>query len=72
MDLAKPGEIKHHCDPNGLSSFQEYLLDYAGPETQAAGLSCIEDTLQSMAEQPRLKAQGMLDQVRKGDRDVFC
>jgi 2-iminoacetate synthase len=72
MDLAKPGEIKKHCDPNGLSSFQEYLLDYAGAETRAAGLRCIENALQAMAEEPRLKAQRMLDQVRKGKRDVFC
>ena len=25
MDLAKPGDIKHHCDPNALSTFEEYL-----------------------------------------------
>ena len=33
MDLAKPGEIKHHCDPNALSTFLEYLVDYGSPET---------------------------------------
>ncbi len=27
MDLAKPGEIKNHCDPNAVSTFLEYLLD---------------------------------------------
>ena len=30
MDIAKPGEIKYHCHPNALSTFQEYLCDYAG------------------------------------------
>ncbi len=34
MDLAKPGEIKHHCDPNALSTFEEYLLDYASEPTR--------------------------------------
>ena len=34
MDLAKPGDIKHHCDPNALSTFQEYLLDYGSAETR--------------------------------------
>jgi len=29
MDLAKPGEIKTHCDPNALSTFLEYLIEYA-------------------------------------------
>ena len=37
MDLAKPGEIKQHCDPNGLSTFVEYLMDYASQETRAVG-----------------------------------
>ena len=37
MDLAKPGEIKQHCDPNGVSTFLEYLIDYASPETRAIG-----------------------------------
>jgi 2-iminoacetate synthase len=31
MDLAKPGEIKYHCQPNALSTFLEYLHDYASP-----------------------------------------
>ena len=26
MDLAKPGEIKDHCDPDVLARFVEYLL----------------------------------------------
>ena len=37
MDLAKPGEIKYHCHPNALSTFQEYLCDYAKPGTKTAG-----------------------------------
>src|SRR5690606_12496240 len=37
MDLAKPGEIKYHCEPNALSTFQEYLCDYASPQTRDAG-----------------------------------
>ena len=31
MDLAKPGLIKAHCCPNALSTFMEYLIDYASP-----------------------------------------
>ena len=37
MDLAKPGEIKHHCDPNALSTFLEYLLYYGSVKTRKAG-----------------------------------
>jgi 2-iminoacetate synthase len=34
MDLAKPGLIKGHCDPNALSTFKEFLIDYASEETR--------------------------------------
>jgi 2-iminoacetate synthase len=72
MDLAKPGEIKRHCDPNGLSSFSEYLRDFAGEDCRRAGELRIEAVLQSMEEEPRRRAQLMLDQVRQGKSDVFC
>ncbi len=35
MEMAKPGEIQQFCTPNGLLTFQEYLLDYAGPNEPA-------------------------------------
>jgi 2-iminoacetate synthase len=71
MDLAKPGEIKHHCDPNALSTFLEYLTDYASPETLAEGRRLIEEILVRMSEKDRRVSQKMLDQVRAGKRDVF-
>lgn len=72
MDLARPGEIKKHCDPNGLSSFQEYLRDFAGPETQKVGEACIINALNEMDEGPRHRAMKMLHSVRDGKNDVFC
>ena len=42
MDLAKPGEIKHHCDPNALSTFLEYLLDYGSPRRARSGETLID------------------------------
>jgi len=72
MDLARPGEIKKHCDPNGLSSFLEYLLDYGQPETLAAGERCIATALAEMSGEPLRRAEVMLDKVRDGRRDVYC
>ncbi len=72
MDLAKPGEIKKHCDPNGLSSFLEYLLDYGQPKTQEIGMLRIADTLQTMDQEPRRRATTMLEKIRQGRRDIFC
>ncbi len=72
MDLAKPGAIRAHCDPNALSTFQEYLIDYATPETRAAGEQAISEALGRLAEAPRARAERMLERVRSGARDVFC
>ncbi len=72
MDLAKPGEIKYHCDPNALSTFLEYLLDYASPETRQAGERLIADTLAGMNPLQRATSESLMDAVRAGKRDVFC
>jgi 2-iminoacetate synthase len=71
MDLAKPGEIKYHCTPNALSTFLEYLQDYASPTTQAAGEQLISGTLDDMDEKQRRISQRLLQKVRTGERDVF-
>jgi 2-iminoacetate synthase len=72
MDLAKPGDIKHHCDPNALSTFEEYLLDYGSPATRAVGEKLIASTLATMDPKPRAISQALVDQVRAGKRDVLC
>lgn len=71
MDIAKPGEIKYHCEPNALSTFAEYLEDYASEETKAAGEKLIQDRLASMDEQQQGIAKPMVQAVRKGKRDVY-
>ena len=72
MDMAKPGLIKEHCDPNALSTFLEYLLDYGSDKTRAAGEALIAATLAKMTGQARQRSEVMLDKVRQGRRDVFC
>lgn len=37
MEFAIPGFIKRFCTPNALATLLEYLVDYASPETRAAG-----------------------------------
>jgi 2-iminoacetate synthase len=72
MDLAKPGDIKAHCDPNAVSTFVEYLLDYASPETRAIGERCIDAFMREMSESARSRTQALVAQVREGKRDVLC
>jgi 2-iminoacetate synthase len=72
MDLAKPGLIKEHCQPNALSTYLEYLLDYASPQTRQAGERLIEQALQQMDTLTRRRTEAMLQKVRTGKRDVYC
>ena len=72
MDLARPGEIRRHCDPNGFATFEEYLQDYATPETREAGERAILDAVERMPPDIRRTSEMMLSEVRDGQRDVFC
>jgi 2-iminoacetate synthase len=72
MELAKPGDIKHHCDPNALSTFLEYLEDYGSRATRATGEALIARKTAEMDPVRRGHTEKMLAQVRAGKRDVLC
>ena len=72
MDLAKPGEIKKHCDPNALATFMEYLEDFASPQTKQVGVELIEKTMNEMPLEPQRIAKTLVQKVREGKRDVYC
>jgi len=72
MDLAKPGDIKTHCDPNALSTFQEYLIDYAHEETRETGEKAIQKILDSMDDATRKRSSAMIEKVKAGERDIYC
>jgi 2-iminoacetate synthase len=72
MDLAKPGDIRAHCDPNAVSTFLEYLLDYGSKETREKGEALIPELLAKMDLSARQTSQTLLEQVRSGRHDVFC
>jgi 2-iminoacetate synthase len=72
MDLAKPGEIKHHCDPNALATFEEYLIDYGTEATRETGETLIARKIAEMDPVRQAHTEKMLDRVRHGERDVLC
>ena len=72
MDLAKPGAIKAHCGPNALSSFMEYLINYASPQTVEVGTKLIEKTIAELEGLPKERARKLVDRVMGGQKDVFC
>ncbi len=73
MDLAKPGLIKEFCMPNGLVTFAEYLLDYAGPETREKGFRLIDDILENEASEKAQTAVGtaLSKMKEEGARDIY-
>jgi 2-iminoacetate synthase len=73
MEFAIPGFIKRFCTPNALSTLTEYLVDYASPETRAAGEKIVAAELAKM-EEGELKAQ-LTERLRRiretDDRDLY-
>lgn len=72
MDLAKPGLIKEKCAPNALSTFMEYLLDYAPEDTRLAGEKAVQRELDKMDPETRNVSRHLLAGVLSGKRDVYC
>ena len=72
MDLAKPGEIKAHCGPNAIATFQEYIEDYGSEATRREGEACIARSLEELEPPLREKTEKMVRMVREGRRDVYC
>lgn len=72
MDIAKPGLIKDNCAPNAISTFMEYLLDYASPETLKAGEAAIEREIADLSPTGQKLSRALIAEVRSGKRDVFC
>ena len=70
MSLCKSGQIHNCCLPNALMTLQEYLLDYATPQTAALGQQLIEKQLASIPrEKTRQLVEQQLQRIRAGERD---
>jgi 2-iminoacetate synthase len=71
MEFAKPGNIKNRCDPNAISTFQEYLEDFGSPKARESGERTIDRILEEMSDGQRKASQEMRERVHRGKRDVF-
>jgi 2-iminoacetate synthase len=72
MDLAKPGLIKNFCLPNALTTFQEYLVHYAGEQTRREGERLIARMIADIPDDhARRKAIEFLDKIKAGDQDLY-
>ena len=69
MDQAKPGLIKLFCQPNGLTTLKEYLVDYADAETRAEGDALIQRELEQIPnEKVKQTTIEYLSRIEKGER----
>jgi len=73
MEFAIPGFIHNMCTPNALLTLKEYLVDYASPETRAAGEAAIRRELEGLAEGDRKRE--VADRLRRieetDERDLY-
>ncbi|MBP7935097.1 MAG: [FeFe] hydrogenase H-cluster radical SAM maturase HydG [Phycisphaerae bacterium] len=73
MEFAIPGFIQRFCTPNALTTLMEFLVDYATPETRAAGEKAVAAEIAKMPE-GKVKKQLMeaIGRIGKSDeRDLY-
>lgn len=71
MSLAKPGEIKDFCTFNAILSCAEYLEDFAGKDTSRAANDLISSFANKMNEKDKKRLIEKIEQIKKGDRDLY-
>ena len=71
MALCKVGQIQNCCHPNALMTLQEYLTDYASPETRKIGEELIAREIQNVPDEKRRnRAIEYLEEIKnEGKRD---
>lgn len=73
MEFTIPGFIKEFCTPNALLTLQEYLEDYASPETRASGEKLVAEELEKLGDgevKDALRAR-LTDIREKKSRDSY-
>ncbi len=72
MEFSVPGFIKRYCSPNAILTLAEYLVDYAPENTAKKGWDIIEKNIVEL-NNPQLEQQvrNKLEQIKKGDRDLY-
>lgn len=71
MELAKTGDIGKLCVPNALTTFMEYILDFASEATAGEGTRFLETQLAAESKAMQNKVRKMLQKVTDGERDVY-
>ncbi|MBQ9940370.1 MAG: [Clostridia bacterium] len=71
MSLCKTGQIQNCCHPNALMTLQEYLIDYASPETRTVGEKLIKEQMpEILSDKVRSLTEGYMQDIRDGKRYI--
>lgn len=70
MGLAKSGSIGRICAPNAVATFEEYLADFADPETRRQAAVFIRSELEAMDPATRAVTERLIERTRRGEKDV--
>ncbi len=71
MELAKSGDIGKICVPNAMTTFQEYLNDFASEETKKAADKFLKAEMETLSPTAKKKVNKMIERVNSGERDVY-
>ena len=72
MSLCKSGQIRNCCLPNALLTLQEYLEDYAAPETKGIGEKLVLRQLEEIgSDRVRALTKERLEMTKRGQRDFY-
>lgn len=73
MEFAIPGFIQNFCTPNALTTLQEYLTDYASPQTRTAGETRIAEEVEKLPDgSAKDELTDRLERIRTSDdRDLY-
>ncbi len=71
MELAKTGDIGKICVPNALSTFKEYLNDFASEATKETAAKFLQVEINKINGATRKKVDKMIERVDAGERDVY-
>lgn len=72
MELAKSGNIKNVCLPNGILTLKEYSLDYGDEEFQKKADQLIEKHIKNIkSDKVRYLTSTYLHEMEQGKRDLF-
>lgn len=71
MGLAHTAFIHNFCQPNALTTYYEYLCDYADAEELQEGKRIIDEVVASLpTEKDREGMRRVLQRVKEGERDI--